>query len=56
MTDSSTSKYLQFVIFKFDGHYDHWTKLMENFVRSKEYWYLVEHGISVVLHQKLNSN
>ncbi|KAL9666340.1 hypothetical protein QQ045_000669 [Rhodiola kirilowii] len=30
---------------KFDGHYDHWAKLMENFIRSKEYWDLIEHGI-----------
>ena len=30
---------------KFDGHYDHWEILMENFLRSKEYWGLVENGI-----------
>lgn len=30
---------------KFDGHYDHWSMLMENFLRSKEYWGLVEKGI-----------
>jgi len=30
---------------KFDGHYDHWAMLMENFLRSKEYWGLVENGI-----------
>ena len=23
---------------KFDGHYDYWAMLMENFLRSKEYW------------------
>lgn len=28
----------------FDGHYDHWAMLMENFLRSKEYWSLVETG------------
>ena len=22
----------------FDGHYDHWSMLMENFLKSKEYW------------------
>ncbi|XP_057425712.1 uncharacterized protein LOC130719086 [Lotus japonicus] len=30
---------------KFDGHYDHWALLMENLLRSKEYWSLVEDGI-----------
>ena len=28
----------------FDGHYDHWSMLMENFLRSKELWGLVETG------------
>ncbi|KDO49995.1 hypothetical protein CISIN_1g042639mg [Citrus sinensis] len=28
----------------FDGHYDHWSMLLENFLRSKEYWSLVETG------------
>lgn len=32
---------------KFDGHYDHWFMLMKNFLRSKEYWSLVETGIPV---------
>ncbi|KAL6348545.1 hypothetical protein AAG906_013165 [Vitis piasezkii] len=30
---------------KLDGHYDHWCMLMENFMRSKEYWNLIEQGI-----------
>ena len=30
---------------KFDGHYDHWEILMENFLLSKEYWGLVENRI-----------
>lgn len=30
---------------KFDGHYDHWARLIENFIRSKEYWDLIEYGI-----------
>ncbi|CAL8115495.1 unnamed protein product [Prunus armeniaca] len=29
---------------RFDGHYDHWSMLMENFLRSKEYWSLIEIG------------
>ena len=45
---ANSSKYVQPAIPKFDGHYDHWAKLMENFLHSKEYWKLVEHGISEV--------
>lgn len=41
-------KYLQPTMPKFDGHYKHWAKLMENFLHSKEYWHLVEHGIIVI--------
>ncbi|KAJ1382916.1 Retrovirus-related Pol polyprotein from transposon TNT 1-94 [Sesbania bispinosa] len=32
------------VIPRFDGHYDHWSLLMENLLRSKGYWSLVETG------------
>jgi hypothetical protein len=32
---------------KFDGHYDHWAMLMENLLRSKEYWVIVEQGVPV---------
>jgi len=46
MADSN--KYVQSSIPKFDGYYDHWAKLMENFLRSKEFWHLVEHGITDV--------
>lgn len=35
----------KFVIPKFDGYYDHWSMLMENFLRSKEMWNLVDEGI-----------
>jgi len=48
MVDLNNNKYVQPAIPIFDGHYDHWAKLMENFLRSKEYWHLVENGISVV--------
>ena len=37
--------FVQLAIPKFDGHCDHWSMLMENFLRSKEYWSLVETGI-----------
>ncbi|RWR87690.1 subtilisin-like protein protease SBT3.9 isoform X1 [Cinnamomum micranthum f. kanehirae] len=30
----------------FDGHYDHWSMLMENFSRSKEYWTVVVSGVA----------
>ncbi|KAF2305279.1 hypothetical protein GH714_003455 [Hevea brasiliensis] len=30
---------------RFDDHYDHWSMLMENFLRSKEYWQIVSVGI-----------
>ena len=36
---------MQLAIPKFDGHYDHWALLIENFLRSEEYWGLVENGI-----------
>jgi len=39
------NSFVQPSIPKFDGHYDHWAMLMENFLRSKEYWGLVENGI-----------
>ncbi|XP_073049032.1 uncharacterized protein [Primulina eburnea] len=39
------SSFVQQAIPKFDGHYDHWAMLMENFLRSKEYWGLVENEI-----------
>ena len=42
---ATESNFVQPAIPKFDGHYDHWAMLMENFLRSKEYWSLVEHGI-----------
>ncbi|CAL9001160.1 unnamed protein product [Prunus brigantina] len=42
---TSENSYVQPAIPKFDGHYDHWSMLMENFLGSKEYWSLVENGI-----------
>ncbi|RDX99787.1 Copia protein, partial [Mucuna pruriens] len=56
MAESNNYKYVQPAIPKFDGHYDHWTKLMENFLCSKEYWHLVEHGISVVADKAIASD
>lgn len=33
---------------KFDGHYDHWAMLIENFLRSKKYWPSVETWIVTI--------
>lgn len=48
MAESDSSGFVQSAIPKFDGHYDHWAMLMENFLRSKEYWDLIENGILVM--------
>ncbi|GAU51653.1 hypothetical protein TSUD_414750 [Trifolium subterraneum] len=45
MADSSN--YLPPVVPKFDGFYDHWAMLMENLLRSKEYWGAIEDGVTV---------
>lgn len=42
---TESSSFVQPAIPRFDGHYDHWAMLMENLLRSKEYWSLVETGI-----------
>jgi len=43
MTEGSSNNYVP----KFVGHYDHWAELMENLLRSKEYWNVVDRGIMV---------
>ncbi|XP_071704491.1 uncharacterized protein [Rutidosis leptorrhynchoides] len=30
---------------KFEGHYDHWSELMENLIKANCLWYIVEHGV-----------
>ncbi|XP_074592431.1 uncharacterized protein LOC141848281 [Curcuma longa] len=42
---ASESNFVQPAIPRFDGHYDHWSMLMENFLRSKEYWTVVISGV-----------
>ncbi|KAL4297313.1 hypothetical protein GQ457_12G011200 [Hibiscus cannabinus] len=37
--------FVQQSVLKFDGHYNHWAMLMENFLRSKEYWGVVKNGL-----------
>ncbi|PNX68494.1 retrovirus-related Pol polyprotein from transposon TNT 1-94, partial [Trifolium pratense] len=41
------SHYLQPIVPKFDGYYEHWSMLMENLLRSKEFWPLIENGVSI---------
>ena len=41
---TTEGNFVQPAIPRFDGHYDHWSMLMEIFLRSKEYWSLVETG------------
>jgi hypothetical protein len=45
---TENGNFVQPAIPKFDGHYDHWAMLMENFLRSKEYWNLVDTGIPTI--------
>ncbi len=45
MATSADGTFVQPAIPNFDGHDDHWSMLMENFLWSKEYWSLVEEGI-----------
>ncbi|KAK7396926.1 hypothetical protein VNO78_18089 [Psophocarpus tetragonolobus] len=44
MLSTTEGSFVQPAIPRFDGHYDHWSMLMENFLRSKEYWDLIEPG------------
>ena len=45
---ASENSFVQPAIPRFDGHYDHWSMLMENFLCSKEYWHLIETRITAV--------
>ncbi|XP_024634410.1 uncharacterized protein [Medicago truncatula] len=44
---TKSSSFLQPAIPKFDGFYNHWSMLMENLLRSKEYWNLIEYGVII---------
>ncbi|XP_015572315.1 uncharacterized protein LOC107260930 [Ricinus communis] len=41
---SEDKNFMQHAVPRFDGHYDHWSLLMENLLRSKGYWSLIETG------------
>jgi RNase H-fold protein (predicted Holliday junction resolvase) len=47
MTENSNSNFVQPAIPKCDGYYEHWSVLMENLLRSKEYWSLIENGVVI---------
>lgn len=42
---SEEKNFAQPTVPKFDEYYDHWSMLMENLLRSKEYWNMVENGV-----------
>ncbi|CAJ2663992.1 unnamed protein product [Trifolium pratense] len=44
---AESNNFLQPSIPKFDGYYDHWAMLMENLLRSKEFWHLIETGVTI---------
>ncbi|KAH7576009.1 hypothetical protein JRO89_XS02G0275300 [Xanthoceras sorbifolium] len=46
MASDRTENFVQLAVPRFDGHYDHWSMLMENFLRSKEYWQVVDSGVA----------
>lgn len=41
----SSDNFVQPAIPRIDGHYNHWSMLTENFLRSKEYWQVVSEGL-----------
>jgi hypothetical protein len=42
---AESNNFMQLSILRFDGYYDHRAMLMENLLRSKEYWSLIENGV-----------
>ncbi|XP_024993944.1 uncharacterized protein LOC112527492 [Cynara cardunculus var. scolymus] len=44
----ASNNYVQPTIPRFDGHYDHWSMLMENILRSKEYWKVIKYGVATL--------
>ena len=43
---SQSNGFVQPSIPHFDGHYDHWSMLMEKFLRAKEFWDIIENGVT----------
>lgn len=46
MESEANNSFSQPSITKFDGDFDHWSMVIENLLRSKEYWTVVESGYS----------
>ena len=42
----ASENFVQSAIPRFDGHYDHWSMLMDNFMRSKDYWQVIVYGVT----------
>ncbi|XP_020225135.1 uncharacterized protein LOC109807021 [Cajanus cajan] len=42
----TSENFVQPAILRFDGHYDHWSMLMENLLRFKEFWQVVADGVA----------
>lgn len=53
---AAESNFVQAAIPHFDGHYDHWSMLMENILLSKEYWPIVENGIGPLTEGEVLTN
>ena len=53
---TTEGSFIQPAIPRFDGHYDHWSMLMENFLRSKEFWGLVEPGYIVLASESVQTD
>lgn len=43
------SGFVQALIPKFDGYYEHWAMFMEILLLSEEYWGLIENGIATTM-------
>nr|GMD28110.1 Retrovirus-related Pol polyprotein from transposon TNT 1-94 [Ipomoea batatas] len=42
----ASDEFVQPAVPRFDGHYDHWSMLMENFLKSREFWDVVESDVA----------
>lgn len=49
MAEKENGNFIQPAISKFDGHYDHGAMLMENLLRSQEYWEIVNIGVPILV-------
>ena len=45
----ATDNFVQPAIPRFDGHYDHWSMLMENFLQSIEYCHVIESEVLEII-------